>query len=182
METGYILKEIWGTVIRRGNDAKVSKPTGSLLQPSSYSCVLKIILKSRALRDFPGGQVVENLHSQCRGSSSIPGQGSRSRMLQLGASMPKLKRSLMPQGEFPWWLKWLIIHLKWRRPRFNPWIGNIPWRREWLPTPVFLLGEFNGQRSLVGYSPWGCKESDTTEQLTHTHTHTHTHIHTHTRC
>ena len=43
------------------------------------------------------------------------------------------------------------------------------WRREWLPTPVFLPGEFHGQRSLVGYSPWGCKESDMTEWLTHTH-------------
>ena len=46
---------------------------------------------------------------------------------------------------------------------------------EWLPTPVFLLGEFHGQRSLLGYSPWSFKELDTTEQLTHTHTHTHTH-------
>ena len=36
------------------------------------------------------------------------------------------------------------------------------WRREWQPTPVFLPGEFHGQRSLAGYSPWGCKESDTT--------------------
>ena len=44
-----------------------------------------------------------------------------------------------------------------------PWVMKIPWRREWLPTPVFLLGEFHGQRSLVGYSPWGLKESDTTE-------------------
>ena len=33
----------------------------------------------------------------------------------------------------------------------------------WQPTPVFLPGEPHGQRSLVGYSPWGCKESDTTE-------------------
>ena len=41
-----------------------------------------------------------------------------------------------------------------------------PLGREWLPTPVFLPGEFHGQRSLVGYSPWGRKESDTTEQLT----------------
>ena len=40
-----------------------------------------------------------------------------------------------------------------------------PWRREWLLTPVFLPGEFHGQRSLAGYRPWGCKESDTTEQL-----------------
>ena len=36
-------------------------------------------------------------------------------------------------------------------------------KREWLPTPVFLPGEFHGHRSLVGYSPWGHKESDTTE-------------------
>jgi len=39
-----------------------------------------------------------------------------------------------------------------------PWVRKIPWRRErLLPTPVFLSGEFHGQRSLVGYSPWGCK-------------------------
>ena len=40
---------------------------------------------------------------------------------------------------------------------FDPWVGNIPWRRESLPTLVFLPGEFYGQKSLVGYSPWGCK-------------------------
>ena len=42
-------------------------------------------------------------------------------------------------------------------------LGKSPWRRKWQSTPVFLLREFHGQRSLVGYSPWGCKESDTTE-------------------
>ena len=42
-------------------------------------------------------------------------------------------------------------------------LEKIPWRREWLPTPVFLPGEFHGQRSLVGFSPWGHKESDMTE-------------------
>ena len=52
-----------------------------------------------------------------------------------------------------------------RRCGFNPLVGKIPWRRKWQPTPVFLPGESHGQRSLVGYSPWGCKESDTTEQL-----------------
>ena len=46
------------------------------------------------------------------------------------------------------------------------WIGKIPWRREWQPTPVFLPGEFHGQRSLGGYSPWGQKASEATEQLT----------------
>ena len=49
------------------------------------------------------------------------------------------------------------------KPRFNPWVGKIPWRRKWQPTPVFLPGESHGQRSLVGFSPRGHKESDTTE-------------------
>ena len=42
-----------------------------------------------------------------------------------------------------------------------------PWRKERLPTPVFWARELHGQRSLAGYSPWGLKESDTTEQLSH---------------
>ena len=53
-------------------------------------------------------------------------------------------------------------------PGFDPWVGKIPWRRKWQPTPVFLLGESHGQRSLAGYSPRGCKESDRTEDFTHT--------------
>ena len=47
---------------------------------------------------------------------------------------------------------------------------KIPWRRAWQPTPAFLPGESHGQRSLADYSPWGRKEVDTTEWLTHTHT------------
>ena len=39
-----------------------------------------------------------------------------------------------------------------------PGVRKIPWRRAWQPTPVFLLGESHGQRSLAGCSPWGCKE------------------------
>ena len=46
---------------------------------------------------------------------------------------------------------------------FNPWAGKFPRRREWQSTPVFLLGEFHGQRSLAGYSPQGRKELDMTE-------------------
>ena len=63
--------------------------------------------------------------------------------------------SLLPLG-FPWCLsgKEFICQCKrHRRRRFNPWIGKIPWRREWQPTLV-LPGKFHGQRSLVGYSPW----------------------------
>ena len=44
-------------------------------------------------------------------------------------------------------------------------VRKIPWRRIWLPTPVFWPGEFHRQRSLAGYSPWGRKELDTTERL-----------------
>ena len=51
------------------------------------------------------------------------------------------------------------------RPGFDPWVRKIPWRREWQPTPVFLPGKSHGQRSLVDYSPWDRRESDTTERL-----------------
>ena len=44
-----------------------------------------------------------------------------------------------------------------RRRAFDPWVGKIPWRREWQPTPVFLPEKAHGQRSLAGYSPWGRK-------------------------
>ena len=52
-------------------------------------------------------------------------------------------------------------------PGSTPGSGRFPWRREWLPTPVFLPEELRGQGSLAGHSPWGHKESDTAEQLTH---------------
>ena len=48
-----------------------------------------------------------------------------------------------------------------------------PLGRKWQPTPVFLPGEFHGQKSLAGYSPWSCKKLDTTE---HTHTHMYVHV------
>ena len=60
-----------------------------------------------------------------------------------------------------------IIHLQCRRLGFDPWIGKIPWRREWQSIPLVLPGKSHGQRSLMGYSPRSCKESDE-----HTHTHT----------
>ena len=52
------------------------------------------------------------------------------------------------------------------RDSFDPWVRKIPWRREWQPTTVSLPGKSHGPRSLAGYSPWGHKESDMTEQLT----------------
>ena len=57
------------------------------------------------------------------------------------------------------------VRLQCRRPAFDPWVGKIPWRRKWQPSPGLLPGKSHGRRSLVGYSPSGCKESDTTERL-----------------
>ena len=69
-------------------------------------------------------------------------------------------------GSDSWWLRWKRVCLQCRRRRFNPWVRKILWR-EWQPTPVFLTAESHGQRSLVGYTPWGgYTELDTTERLT----------------
>ena len=63
-------------------------------------------------------------------------------------------------------------HRRHKRHGFDSRVWKIHWGRKWQPAPVFLPGKFHGQRSLAGYSPWGCKESDSTE-----HTCPHTHIH-----
>ena len=76
-------------------------------------------------------------------------------------SESKNKRELMEWASLV--AQRLSICLEYRRPGLDPWVGKIPWRRKWQPTPVLLPGEFHGGRRLVGYSPWGRKESDTTE-------------------
>ena len=50
-----------------------------------------------------------------------------------------------------WWLSSKESTCQCRRHKFDPWVGNIPWRRKWQLTPVFLLGEYYGQRSVTGY-------------------------------
>ena len=79
----------------------------------------------------------------------------------LVSSETQERASLMPQQK--------TIHLQFQRPRYDPRVRSIPWRRKWQLTPVFLPGEFHGQRSLASYSPRGLKESDMTEQLTEIH-------------
>ena len=69
-----------------------------------------------------------------------------------------------------WPRGWGIL-LQCRTPSFDPWVGQIPWRREWLLTPEFFPGESYGQRSLAGYSPRDRKEVDMTEWLAHTSDH-----------
>ena len=66
----------------------------------------------------------------------------------------------------PWLLSGKETSCQCRRQRhgYNPWVRKIPWRREWLPTPVFLPGKSHGQRNLMGNSPCARKELDTTDQ------------------
>ena len=60
-----------------------------------------------------------------------------------------------------------------KRQGLDTWVGKIPWRRAWKPIPVFLPGESYGQRSLVGYSPWGHRELATTKEFSmHTYANT----------
>ena len=63
------------------------------------------------------------------------------------------------------WLSGKESAYQYRKFRFSSWVRKIPWRRKWQPNAVFLPGESHGQRSLVGYTLWGCRESDMTEQL-----------------
>ena len=74
-------------------------------------------------------------------------------------------RNTIQKFGLPWWLSWWRIHLPCMRPRFDPWVGKIPWRRARQPTPVSFPGESHGQRSLASCSPWGHKGSETTERL-----------------
>ena len=77
---------------------------------------------------------------------------------------------------FPRWLTGKESSCQCRRCRLDPWVGKIPWKRKWQSTPVFLLGKFHAERSLSGYSPWDCKESDAIE---HTNIHGNLYISTH---
>ena len=93
--------------------------------------------------------------------SSSPHQSTVSPVIHTPNQSGTFVTKYEPTG-LPWWLRWQSICLKCRRLGFDPWVRKIPWRRKWQPTPAFLPEKSHGQRSLVGYSPWGCKESDTT--------------------
>ena len=107
------------------------------------------------LKGFPDSSVGKESTCNAGDPGSIPGSG-RSSGEGIGYPLQYSWASLMAQ---------LVKNLpsQCRRPGFDPWVWDIPWRRERLPTPVFWPGEFH-----VIYSPWGRKESDTTELLSHT--------------
>ena len=78
---------------------------------------------------------------------------------------PILERWVHGGSGLPWWLSRKGSAFNAGDPGWIPGSGQSPWRRKWQRTPVFLPGKSLRQRSLVGYSPWGCKESDTIYRL-----------------
>ena len=109
----------------------------------------------REVYGFPDSSVGKESTCNAGDPSLIPGWG-RSAGEGIGYPLQYSWASLVAQ---------LVKNsLQCRRPGFDPWVGKIPWRRERLPTPVFWPGEFHGL-----YSPWGGKQSDTTEQLSPFH-------------
>ena len=84
---------------------------------------------------------------------------------EISAEAGVLLTVLSSHSVFPRWLSGEELACRRRRLRFDPLVGEIPWRREWQPTPVFMPGKSHGQRNLAGYSPRGRKEPDPTEWL-----------------
>ena len=117
---------------------------------------------------FPGGS--DGKESACHAGDTGPILGWKDPLEKEMAT----HSSILAWG-IPWWASQVVLLVK-NLPAiegdvqcgFDPWVGKIPWRA-WQPTPVFLPGEFHGQRSLAGYSPWGRKESDMTGATWHTH-------------
>ena len=81
------------------------------------------------------------------------------------ANLVVISKNLAEWFRLPWWLKGKESACQCRRHGLNPQSRKVPWGRKWLLTLVLLPGKSHGQRDLVGYSPEGCKELDTTKQL-----------------
>ena len=92
------------------------------------------------------------------------------KVAELGLDPPPvsgMRNKPVPMQAHWWWKKKNACQCMWlKRCGFSPWMGKIPWRRAWQPTPGFLPGESHGQRNLASYSPCRPKELDTDEWLT----------------
>ena len=146
--------------MRRDEDGVAGRKQGPL--PSKVTHVVDVGVHVQTVATLLGARSQLGLPALSREEEYSSGwlvlgsQAPQPRLCQLSGW--SLTVCLREEG-FPWWFRVKSAC----NPR-DP--GLIPWRREWLSTPVFLPGEFHGRRSLVGCSPWGCKESDTTEQRT----------------
>ena len=127
------------------------------------------------LPEKPGRCVREKATPKWRSRARNPAGYSKFTVLPLMTAslapptgLPWYHTELSPRLEtrlVTWWLRRWSVCLQCGRPKFESWVGKIPWRRKWQSITVLLPWKSHGRRSLVGYSPWGRKESDTTEWL-----------------
>ena len=129
----------------------------TLIQNDLLSC-LTLIISSNTL-------FLIRTYSEVLGGHRFGGMLFNPLRSQESIFVPLKMISSLLRIPLPWWPDGKSVCLQCGRPGFDPWFGKIPWRRKWQPTPVFLPGKSHGQRSLTGYSPWGRKELDMTEQL-----------------
>ena len=140
-----------------------------LSQPSQGSSVFKYTHTAVQLHHHLQSSYLTKLSlypGNSSSSSSPPPALAPTLYIFLWIQLPKYSAS--PQGDrgFPSGSVGKNLPVT-QETQFDPWIRKIPWRRKWPPTPVFSPRESHGQRSLVGYSPWGHTESDTTEVTDH---------------
>ena len=98
---------------------------------------------------------------ECREVSSGPGEVCRHDSISF-TNIKQMFNKVCYHRYLPGWHNGKEHAYQCRRHKrrvFDPWVGKIPWTKKWQPTPVFLPGDSHGQRSLMGYSPWGCKRA-----------------------
>ena len=138
---GFSRKEYWSGL-------PLPSPV-SCLAELIQGCLRYIFVSSMLNLGFPGGASGKESSCQCR---------RHKRHVQ-----SLLTICYIYLHGLPWWLRWWRVVLPMQETQVPSLGQKIPWRRKWQPTPVFLPGKLDEQRSLAGYSPWGRKESDTTE-------------------
>ena len=114
-----------------------------------------------ANRDFAGGPGVKTLRFYCRGHGFDHWSGNKIPCAMWGTAKTKQRWQISIRKDVPYWTPSRKCKLK---QQLDTTIHLLQ-RRQWHPTPGLLPGKSHGRRSLVGCSPWGHKESDTTEQL-----------------
>ena len=128
---------------------------------------------TRTLSIFHVSTQEEGSHQQARKRALTRSKNGEHLGFKLSSLLYRKKHLLLPLNLWdicyssqnlghPWWHNFKQSNCQWRVCWFDPWVGRIPWKRKWQPTPVFLSGKSHGQRSLEGYSTWGQKESDMT--------------------
>ena len=144
------------------------RPSTPWLPPDSLSPVIPGSQAALSSSNTAGWPAVSEAHISVRSPSTATSSSERR---ALKTSPAETRTQLWSSGTnivewmisgLPWWLSGKESTCQWRRCGFDPWVRKIPWREKWQPTPVFLPGKSHGQRSLVGYSPWGHKELDMT--------------------